>query len=420
MGIRLKGMEHLDPLAVPLPSGTEVSTRVDRVLGDRTVPLGAVGRVVAERDGVYDVQVVGVGIVSYARTELLPRKAGQLRFALRRTADWDALRSCVVLEATVGSRAWGLEEEHSDTDVRGAFVLPFAWTGGLADLPQDLISADGSTTFWEVDKLVRQALRADPNTLELLFVDTVRPLDPIGDWLIEARDAFVSQQIYGSFGRYALSQLKKLQQSARLAEHRALVVEWLRGEPSLSLEAIASRLSEATKIDAPSARDAEQRAKEYVKQLYRSMHDQGLLPRSEFDALREFASSEQAVTFDLPRELRPKNAYNLLRLIGGAIRWLRMGTPALRVEGVFRDELMAIKQGKVPLDEVLRRAEALIPELDEARQQTKLPAQPDVGRADTLLRRIRQETARRWNAADPGPLGRDAPPLPPVSLEKDE
>jgi hypothetical protein len=417
MTIRLRGMEHLDPLAVPLPNGTEVSTRVDRLLGERTVPLGSVGRVIAERDGVYDVRVVGVGVVSYSRAELLPRKAGQLRFALRRAADWDALRQCAVLEATVGSRAWGLAEEHSDTDVRGAFVLPFAWTGGLAELPEDLISADGSTTFWEVDKLVRQALRADPNTLELLFVETARPLDAIGQWLLESRDAFVSQQIYGTFGRYALSQLKKLQQSARLAEHRALVLQWLRHEPALSLDSTAKRLAAATRIEAPSARDADERAKEYVKQLYRSMHDQGLLARCEFAALAEFATSEQAVAFELPREMRPKNAYNLVRLIGGAIHWLRTGSPALRVEGAFRDELLAIKRGELPLEEVLRRAEAHIPALDEARRQSQLPAQPDVARADALVRRIRQETARRWFAGEPGPLGREAPSLPPVSWE---
>ena len=92
MSIRLRGMESIDPLAVPLPSGTEVSTRVERVRDERRIPAGAVGRVVGERDGGYDVQIVGVGVVAYARVELLPRKAGQLRFAQRRAADWDALR----------------------------------------------------------------------------------------------------------------------------------------------------------------------------------------------------------------------------------------------------------------------------------------------------------------------------------------
>ncbi len=162
MTIRVRGMEPHDPRSVPLPNGTEVTTRVDRSVGARRIPAGAVGRVVAQRDDAYDVQIVGVGLATYARGELLPRKAGQLRFAVRRAADWDALRSCVVLEATVGSQAWGLAEAHSDTDVRGAFVLPFTWMGGLAELPQDLVSTDGSATFWEIEKLIRQALRADP------------------------------------------------------------------------------------------------------------------------------------------------------------------------------------------------------------------------------------------------------------------
>jgi RNA repair pathway DNA polymerase beta family len=420
MSIRLRGMEHLDPLAVPLPNGTEVTTRVDRERGQRRIPMGAVGRVIGEHDGVYDVQIVGVGPVAYARGELLPRKVGQLRFARRRAADWQALRSCVVVEATVGSRAWGLAEEHSDTDVRGAFVLPFAWSGGLAELPQDLTSSDGSTTYWEAEKLVRQALRADPNTFELLFVDGVRPLDVIGEWLLEARDAFVSQQLYGTFGRYALSQLKKLSQSARLAEHRALVLQWLRAEPSLPLEALAARLAAATAIEAPTAGDVVGRARDYVKQLYRSMYAQGLIAHCELTALRDFAVSDAAATFDLPRELRPKNAYNLLRLIGGAIAWLRTGTPSLRVEGAFRAELLAIKRGEVPLDEVLRRAEARIPELEEARQQSPLPRQPDAARADALLRRVRQECARRWAAGTPGPLGADAPALPAIDWEEDE
>jgi hypothetical protein len=417
MSLRLRGMAELDPLSVPLPHGTEVTTRVDRLLGDRRVPSGSVGRVVGQHETRYDVQVVGVGIVAFSREELLPRKQGQLRYALRRAADWNLLRDCVILSATVGSQAWGLADERSDTDVRGAFALPFAWQGGLAELPQDLVSSDGSTTFWELEKLVRQGLRADPNTLELLFVDTVQPHDLLGQWLLDAREAFVSQQIYGAFGRYALSQLKKLQQSARLAQHRALVLEWLHHEPTLGLDTVATRLAETTEIEAPSRQDAIERARDYIKQLYRSMYDQGLIARNELSALAELAHSPHAEELELPRELRPKNAYNLLRLVVCAIDWLETGMPRLRVTGRLRDELLAIKRAQVPLDDVLRRAEEHIPQLEEARRKSPLPTEPDVKRADELLRRARHECARRWHAGEPGPLGRDAPPLPGVVME---
>ena len=180
MDLRVRGLESVDPRAVPLPHGTEVVTRVDKLVGERTVPQGAVGRVVKLEGEDVDVALVGIGVVRYARDQILPRKVGQVRYAQRRAASFGALSSCIVLEAIVGSRAWGLEDEGSDTDRRGLFALPFAWKSGLVEPPLDLVSEDGSATYWEVDKGLRQALRADPNTLELLFVSTVRAVDPIG------------------------------------------------------------------------------------------------------------------------------------------------------------------------------------------------------------------------------------------------
>ncbi|MFN7972833.1 MAG: nucleotidyltransferase domain-containing protein [Acidobacteriota bacterium] len=398
---------------MPLPVGTEVTTRVDRVLGERGVPQGAVGRVIALHGEELDVQVVGIGVGRYRRSELLPRKAGQARFATAREAAWQALRANAVLETTVGSRAWGLATEDSDTDVRGVFVLPLPWAHGLVEPPSDLASADGSATFWEAGKAIRQALRADPNTLEMLFVLSARALDPMGEWILAARDAFVSSEIYGSFGRYALSQCKRLRQSLKLAEHRTLVLEWLREEPAPELDAVAERLRIAAGILAPTEADARLQAKEHVKELYRSLHDQGLLAAQSFDALIAFARGP-ASGLDLPRELRPKNAYNLLRLIATAIRWLREGTPDFEVRGDLLATLRAIKDGAVPLHDVLAMAEERAEELEEARRLTRLPSHPDVTAADALLRRIGLEAAARHVRRTPDRWGRDAAP-PPVA-----
>jgi hypothetical protein len=395
--LRIRNLATLDSRAVPLPHGTEVITRVDKTLGERRVPQGSIGRVAKIEGEDVDVTIVGVGTLRYARGELVPRRVGQALFAQRREDAWSALEPCVVLEATVGSRAWGLADENSDTDVRGVFAHPFSWTQGLVAAPDDLVSADGSATHWAFGKAIRQALRADPNTLEMLFLDSARATDPIGEWILAERDAFVSVEIYGTFGRYAIGQLRRLEQGMKLASHRGVILDWLREDPTLGLDDVGARLGN----------------KEYVKQLYRSMFDQGLLEANDFASLVRFAKDKSA-TFELPRDLRPKNAYNLVRLLATATGWLKGGAPTFEATGALRERLLAIKHGEVSLEDVLAEAESMAPELERARDASRLPKRPDVVRADALARRIGEEIARRFVLGAPGPFGQDAPEPPVV------
>jgi RNA repair pathway DNA polymerase beta family len=419
MSLRIGGLADLDRLGAPLPVGTEVITRVDRTVGDRVITRGAVGRVAAlasEGDTV-DVDLVGGERVRFLRDEVTPRKPGLVRYARRRDAAWDALAPCIVIDAVVGSRAWGLADERSDEDRRGVFVLPFAWTAGLVEPPLDLLADEGSRAYWEAGKAIRQALRADPNTLEMLFAAGPADVrDELGAELLAARDAFVSVEIYGSFGRYALSQLERLEHNLRLADHRAQVLAWLRATPELDLDATAARLAASAKVAGPTPADAVARARDYVKQLYRSLYDQGLLPAADWHALVAFAQRSD-LTLEPPRDLAPKNAYNLIRLLDLAIRWLRGGAPpSLVVPDALRPTLLAIKRGELPLAEVIEMARGLTPALEEARAHSPLPPRADLARADGVLRAIRAETARRAIAGAPGPWGADAPAPPEPSF----
>ncbi|HVJ94414.1 MAG TPA: UDP-phosphate N-acetylglucosaminyl 1-phosphate transferase, partial [Labilithrix sp.] len=60
MDLRIRNLEQLDARSVPLPHGTEVVTGVERVLGERRVPQGSVGRVTKVEGDEVDVTIVGV------------------------------------------------------------------------------------------------------------------------------------------------------------------------------------------------------------------------------------------------------------------------------------------------------------------------------------------------------------------------
>ena len=402
----------IDPSRVPLPVGTEVETRAVGLFRGRRIPSGAVGRIRSSSGDRVSVLVVGVGVLEFMRCDVLPRKKGQLQFALRRERLWQALHENVVVRTEVGSRAWGLADETSDHDYRGVFVLPLAWTVGLAQRPGELVSIDGGETYWEATKAVRQGLKADPNTLEALHLESAEALDEMGTWLLDARDAFVSAEIYGSFGRYALGQLRRLETSRRLAAHRTLLLEWLRDEPSMDLDAAAEKLADAAQLVATSPGAAVLRAKEYIKQLYSSLFDRGELEARDFAGLRELAAADATREFETARELRPKNAYNLLRLIELATGWLATGRPKFTPAEPFRSELRAIKRGELDMKRVIERADELAEALEDARRATVLPAKPDIAAADRVLRRIGLEVAKRSVSRVPGPFGKDAPAMP--------
>ena len=138
------------------------------------------------------------------------------------------------------------------------------------------------------------------------------------------------------------------------------------------------------------------------------MYDQGLIAANDWASLRAAANTE----LDLPRDLRPKNAYNLIRLLDLAIRWLRGETPEVRASESIRPTLLAIKRGEVPMPDVMALARELTPKLEGARQASPLPKHPDVAHAERVLRAARAEAARRSVLAEPGPWGAGAAPPP--------
>jgi predicted nucleotidyltransferase len=120
----------------------------------------------------------------------------------------------VIFRCVVGSTAYGLNHADSDVDRRGFYLPPAHLHWGLAGVPEQL-ETDNEECYWEIEKFIRLALKANPNVLECLYSPLVETCSPLAGDLIEMRQIFLSQHIHRTYNSYVLSQFKKLEQDLR-------------------------------------------------------------------------------------------------------------------------------------------------------------------------------------------------------------
>ncbi|MFF7679225.1 DNA polymerase beta superfamily protein [Actinacidiphila glaucinigra] len=129
--------------------------------------------------------------------------------------DHDLVRRHTVYACVMGSRAFGLATDGSDTDRRGVYVAPtpLFWR---FDKPPRHVDGPGHEQFsWELERFCELALRANPNILECLHSPLVEHVDDTGKELLALRGAFLSRHVHESFARYATGQLRKLEADVR-------------------------------------------------------------------------------------------------------------------------------------------------------------------------------------------------------------
>ncbi|MEV5446049.1 nucleotidyltransferase domain-containing protein [Streptomyces sp. NPDC052644] len=129
------------------------------------------------------------------------------------------VRDHTVYSCVMGSRAFGLATDGSDTDRRGVFLAPTATQWRFTKPPTHVEGPAPEQFSWELERFCELALRGNPNILECLHSPLVEHVDETGRELLALRGAFLSRQVYDTFTRYALSQRRKLE--ADLRQHGA-------------------------------------------------------------------------------------------------------------------------------------------------------------------------------------------------------
>jgi uncharacterized protein len=301
-----------------LPAGTQVVTRTEirNDAGEVICPIGAVGVIIAsppDHRSPYLVQFLNGFEIHLPRSQISVRRRyhqdGIERFG-RSALSQVNLFDSIIYRCIIGSRAYGLDNEASDTDVRGIYLPPAELHWSLYSLPEQLENEASQECYWELEKFISLALRANPNVLECLYTPLTQTITPVAQELLNIRVVFLSQMIYQTYNGYVISQFKKLEQDLRVHG----TIRW-------------------------------------------------------------------------------KHAMHLVRLLLSGITILREGFVPLRVD-TYREQLLAVRSGKIPWGEINAWRLSLHQEFDAALKNSILPEQPDYARANDFLLTARRSMVK--------------------------
>lgn len=123
-------------------------------------------------------------------------------------------RGEIIYEYIRGSHLYGTNNEQSDTDYGGIYIMPEHTLLGLGiEYQTEIKDKKGDTCIWEIGRFMELAMSSNPTVLEALFIpdDKVVYEHPIIRNFRKHREEFISKKCFAPFGGYAISQIKKAQ-----------------------------------------------------------------------------------------------------------------------------------------------------------------------------------------------------------------
>lgn len=372
-----------------------------------------------------------------------------------------------IMLAVTGSHAYGTARPTSDIDIRGCCIAPLSvrisfyqgfdqfqamgkappggpnWDAAIAKMHQHETagpiaartgSDDLDLVIFDLGKLVNLCANANPNMLELLFLDPREVLfaGPAWEKLRANKALFLTRKVKYTYLGYANSQLK------RIKLHRA----WLLNPPSHAPTRGEFDLPESTVLSA----DDRNRIDEAIQKIIRGWGVEDMdMPGAERDVLREnmreFWSTQLRCAPDLldekmyelaatsiglskdvlsalrqerryraarkqwdqykrwERERNPKRAaleaqhgydtkhgMHLIRLMRTGLEVLQDGE--LRVRRPDAKELLSIREGHYSYDDLIAESQKLEAQMNVALTKTQLPKGPDREAIDRVLHEL--------------------------------
>ncbi len=121
----------------------------------------------------------------------------------------------VIYRCVIGSQAYGLAEAESDVDRRGIYLPSADLHWSLYGVPEQLENDETQEAYWELQKFLILALKANPNVLECLYTPLIEKATPLAEELLSMKSIFLSRLVYQTYNGYVMSQFKKMQADLR-------------------------------------------------------------------------------------------------------------------------------------------------------------------------------------------------------------
>jgi uncharacterized protein len=177
--------------------GTQVVTLIDISGAGGIVlhPRGTVGVVVkapTDKEHSYRVRFADGLEVPLKRNEvtmLALFKEGALGVLAARTDLYER----VIYRCVIGSQAYGLADSESDVDRRGTYLPTAEQHWSLYGVPEQLENDATQEAYWELQKFLVLALKANPNILECLYSPMIEKATPLAEELLAMKAIFLSR-----------------------------------------------------------------------------------------------------------------------------------------------------------------------------------------------------------------------------------
>lgn len=208
-----------------------------------------------------------------------------------------------ILEAIVGSQAYGLATPTSDEDRLGVFLAPSQAFWGMGEVKETTVEKAPlpDRTMHELGKFCRLALKGNPTVNELLWLDPEQYVTRTreGQELIDLREAFLSQRTLHAYFGYIVGQIDRFEREGEV--NRKLVRHAMRltlqlGD-LLDFGTITPRLADYQIKLVRAAEEDPDLVKGALRSVEKAPTNGGLPAEPDYDLVQDWLLQKRALNF---------------------------------------------------------------------------------------------------------------------------